>query len=213
MAGWFILGRVYFPLWLIWAGEILLFSVMVFMLAFFRDPNRMSPEDVNLLLSPADGTVADIETVMENEFIKGQAIRIGIFLSVFNVHINRSPCYAKVEQITYTAGQFKDARNPLAGQVNESNNLGLLRMDEPKDLLLVRQISGAIARRIVCSVLPGYELAGGEQFGMIKFGSRTELYLACNKRAKVLVKVGDNVKAGLTAIVRYENAGISNTGR
>lgn len=204
MAGWLLLGLYFLPLWLLWLGEAGLFVVFIFLLAFFRDPNRICPNDEKLLLSPADGKIADIEEVIEKEFIKGPAIRIGIFLSVFNVHINRSPCNARVEEITYNIGQFKDARNPLAGQINESNNIGLLRLDEPADVLLVRQISGAIARRIVCGVIPGYELSGGEQFGMIKFGSRTELYLSYNKKAKVLVKVGDKVKAGLTALVRYE---------
>jgi phosphatidylserine decarboxylase len=172
-------------------------------LAFFRDPNRLSPGDARLLLAPADGRITDIELV-DNDYIGGRAIRIGIFLSIFNAHINRSPCAARVEQITYKKGQYKDARDPLAGEVNESNEIKLTRAERPEDKLIVRQISGAIARRIVCNLQPGQNLAGGEKFGMIKFGSRTELYLPAGDNVEYLVKVGDKVKAGLTVLVRYK---------
>ena len=96
--------------------------------------------------------------------------------------------------------------NPESGQVNESNNLGLARTDSPQDRLVVRQISGAIARRIVCKASQGQELASGEKFGMIKFGSRTELYVPARGDVKCLVQVGDKVKAGLTALVRYDGS-------
>ena len=111
------------PLWLLWALEAILVILFVFVLSFFRDPYRLVPPDKNLLLSPADGKIADIETVDENSFIDGKAIRIGIFLSVFNVHINRSPCDVKVAKIIYKKGGFKDARDPEAGIFNESNDL------------------------------------------------------------------------------------------
>jgi phosphatidylserine decarboxylase len=185
--------------------EILLAIILAWVFSFFRDPARTPPADSNLLLSPADGKVADIQIVDCSELTQTQVLRIGIFLSVFNVHINRSPCPARVEKITYKQGKFKDARDPEAGKVNESNDLQLLRLDEPKDRLLVRQISGAIARRIVCAAKPGQELSGGEKFGMIKFGSRTELYLPVRQNAVCLVKPGDMVKAGLSPLVRYEN--------
>ena len=126
------------------------------------------------LITPADGTIADIETVDEPDFIGGKALQVGIFLSIFDVHLNRSPCRAKVEKITYREGQFLDARNPEAGKVNESNDLWLTRIESPNDKLIVRQISGAIARRIVCRAKEGVELVSGERFGMIKFGSRTD---------------------------------------
>ncbi|MHC4073409.1 MAG: phosphatidylserine decarboxylase, partial [Planctomycetota bacterium] len=155
------------------------------------------------------------------------ALRIGIFLSIFNVHINRAPCKAKVETVTYRQGKYINAMNPQSGRVNESNNLGLVRTDSPRDRLVVRQISGAIARRIVCATAAGRELAGGEKFGMIKFGSRTELYVPisscvpsaslsggsrdadCRKEPntryeiKCLVRIGDKVKAGLTPLIKY----------
>ncbi len=153
--------------------------------------------------SPVE-VVSDIEIVDEQTFVGGKALRIGIFLSIFNVHINRMPCAARVESVTYRKGRFINAMNAESGRVNESNDIGLTRLAEPCDRLLVRQISGAIARRIVCRAQVGAELASGEKFGMIKFGSRTELYLPIRGEATCRVKVGDKVKAGLTVLVRYE---------
>lgn len=193
-----------FPLWAILLVEVLLASVCIFVLAFFRDPYRNPPSDKNLLLAPADGRITDIEIVEEENFIGGAALRIGIFLSIFSTHINRSPCNAKVEKITYRKGKYKNAASPRSGRVNESNNLDLVRTDGSHERLIVRQISGAIARRIVCKVREGQVLTGGEKFGMIKFGSRTELYVPYRENAKCLVRIGDKVKAGLTPLVRYE---------
>lgn len=167
----------FLPIWMLISIEATLSAVLVWVLTFFRDPERRCPCDPNLLLAPADGRITDIEQVQEQDFIGGSALRIGIFLSIFNVHINRSPCDATVERITYRKGKYRNAMSPQSGRVNESNNLGLVRTDNPQDKLVVRQISGAIARRIVCAAAEGQELAGGERFGMIKFGSRTELYV------------------------------------
>lgn len=190
-------------IWAVCLLELILAVVLVWLLAFFRDPDRIPPVGKNLLLSPADGKITDIETV-ENEFFGGPALRIGVFLSIFDVHINRSPCNARVEKIIYKKGRFKDARDPQAGGVNESNALYLTRIDEPKDKLIVRQISGAIARRIVCEADEGQNLTGGQEFGMIKFGSRTELYIPVGENVKLLVRKGQKVKAGLTIIAEYE---------
>jgi len=190
------------PAWMIQFVEIALGVVLIWMLSFFRDPEREVPGDKDILIAPADGTIADIETIDEPDFIGGKAIRVGIFLSIFDVHINRSPCRAKVEKITYREGQFLDARNPESGRVNESNDLWLTRIESPNDKLIVRQISGAIARRIVCKAEPRQNLAAGEKFGMIKFGSRTEVYVPARDGVKCLVKTGDKVKAGITPIIR-----------
>ena len=161
----------------------------------------------------------------EDGFIGGPALRIGIFLSIFNVHLNRAPCSARVETITYKKGRYINAMNPQSGRLNESNNLGLVRTDSPADRLIVRQISGAIARRIVCATAEGRELAGGERFGMIKFGSRTELCVPVSSNPgkdgpaatynardvgydiKCLVQIGDKVRAGLTPLLKYEKKG------
>jgi len=190
--------------WIIISVEAVLGAILIWVLSFFRDPYRICPKDANLLLSPADGRVTDIEIVKEGDYIGENAIRIGIFLSIFNVHINRSPCNAKVERISYKKGRYKNAASPESGRVNESNNLYIIRRDNPQDRLIVRQISGAIARRIVCATKEGHELSGGEKFGMIKFGSRTELYVPARTDVKCLVQTGDKVKAGQTALVRYE---------
>jgi len=204
MAAVAIGGKTLLEPWALVTIELLLGGVLIWSLSFFRDPDRRCPGDRNLLLAPADGTITDIATVQEDDFIGENALRIGIFLSIFSTHINRSPCNAKVEKITYKKGKCKNALNPESGRVNESNDLALLRTDDPTDKLIVRQISGAIARRIVCDTAEGRELSGGEKFGMIKFGSRTELYLPIRDNAKCLVETGDKVKAGLTVLVRYE---------
>ncbi len=196
------------PLWAIISIETLLASVCVWILTFFRDPYRSPPSAQNLLLAPADGRITDIEIVAEDNFIGGDALRVGIFMSIFNAHINRAPCNAKVEKITHKKGKYKNAANPQSGRVNESNDLSLIRTNSPKDRLIVRQISGAIARRIVCEVSEGQVLTGGEKFGMIKFGSRTELYVPARENVKCLVQIGDKVKAGLTTLVRYEGTPI-----
>jgi phosphatidylserine decarboxylase len=191
------------PVWIVQYVEIALGAVFLWTLSFFRDPQRNTPKDKDVLLAPADGTVTDIEAVDENEFVKGETLRIGIFLSIFDVHINRSPARANVEKIIYRQGKYLDARNLESGSINESNDLWMTKTEPPYDKLIVRQISGAIARRIVCDASIGKELAGGERFGMIKFGSRTELYVPTRDNIKCLVKKGDKVKAGLTPMIRY----------
>jgi phosphatidylserine decarboxylase len=195
------------PPWAVMIVEGLLAGVLLFSLAFFRDPERRCPTETNILLAPADGRVTDIELVETNDDIKETTLRIGIFLSIFNAHINRAPCNVKVGTINYKTGKYKNALNPQSAQVNESNEISLTRTDSPLDRLVVKQISGAIARRIVCDTKAGQKLAAGEKFGMIKFGSRTELYVSSQDskyQIKCLVQKGDRVKAGLTPLVRYE---------
>jgi phosphatidylserine decarboxylase len=188
---------------LFWLIESVLAIVLIWMLSFFRDPYRKIPAGDNLILSPADGTISDIEIVDEPSIIEGPATRIGIFLSIFSVHINRTPCDVRIEKITYRKGRFINALDRDCGKVNESNNIGMVRLKTPNDKMLVRQISGAIARRIVCDAKVGQEFTGGAIFGMIKFGSRTELYLPASCGAKIAVKVGDKVNAGLTILAEY----------
>jgi len=197
-------AAVFLPLWAVIAVEVILGAVLIWALMFFRDPSRSCPSDIHLLLAPADGLVTDIETVEQTSFIGEPALKIGIFMNIFNVHINRAPCNVRIEKITYKKGKYLNAMNPQSGRLNESNELYMIRTDSPRDKLIVRQISGAIARRIVCAAEQGQELTGGERFGMIKFGSRTELYVPSRENTKCLVKIGDKVKAGLKPLVRYE---------
>lgn len=189
---------------IVWVVEAILGVLLLFSVAFFRDPDRKVSAGSDILVAPADGTITDIAAVTEGDYINGPAVRIGIFLSVFNVHVNRAPCSVKVENIRYKKGEYKNAMSAESGRVNESNDLNLVRTEEPAEKLIVRQISGAIARRIVCGVKAGEKLSGGERFGMIKFGSRTELYVPAGGHLKCLVKKGDKVKAGVTALIRYE---------
>lgn len=198
------IAGVFLPQWAAFTIKVVLAVVLIWVLMFFRDPERRCPSDTNLLLAPADGRITEIGRVEETDFIGGPAMRIGIFMSVFNVHINRAPCNVRVEKITYKKGKYLNAMNPQSGRVNESNELDMIRADNPKDKLIVRQISGAIARRIVCAAAEGRQLSGGQRFGMIKFGSRTELYLPVRDDAKCLVKIGDKVKAGLTPLIKYD---------
>jgi len=177
--------------------------VLVWELMFFRDPKRAIPLNELVLLSPADGTITDIEETERPE-LGGKALRIGMFLSIFNVHLNRMPCSARVEAVTYKKGKFKNAMAGDAGRVNEANEVLMARLSEPREKLLVRQISGAIARHIVCEAKPGEERAQGAAFGMIKFGSRTELYIPLSQGYDVAVKIGDKVRAGLSPLVVYK---------
>jgi len=186
------------------AAEAILFLVLVWMLMFFRDPQRKTILNERFLLSPADGTITDIAEV-ESPELGGKALRIGMFLSIFNVHLNRMPCGVRVESIHYKKGQFKNAMSSESGRINESNEVLMTRLTEPRDRLLVRQVSGAIARRIVCEAKPGQEYAQGTAFGMIKFGSRTELYLPLKEGGySITKKIGDKVRAGLSPLIEYK---------
>jgi len=189
--------------------------VHVWMVSFFRDPARSVPLDPDAMLSPADGTVTDVAEDDCPE-LGGRAVRIGIFLSVFNVHVNRAPCDARIEAVIYKKGRFKNAMAADSGRVNESNGvlmtpLGADGRDGGRGRILVRQISGAVARRIVCRAEPGAVLGQGDRFGMIKFGSRTELWLPLETPSapgfSVAVKIGDRVRAGITPLVLYEPRG------
>ncbi len=155
------------------------------------------------LIAPADGLVWDVQEVDEPEFIKGRAVRIGIFLSVFDVHVNRSPVDGTVVYAAYKPGKFLDVRHPSCTHENESNTLGIEVADSvaPGLRILVRQLSGLIARRIICTHGVGDELARGELYGMIKFGSRTELWLPASHPHAVKVKKGDRVKCGETVLI------------
>jgi phosphatidylserine decarboxylase len=190
------------------AAEAVLLLILLWTLAFFRDPPRRVPPDESALLSPADGKVTDI-SVVDDSGLGEKALRIGIFLSIFNVHLNRAPCSVRIDRILYKKGKYRNAMSPESGRVNESNDLFMTRLEEPRDRLLVRQISGAIARHIVCGAKEKDEYRQGDRFGMIKFGSRTELYLPAPEEGKydIAVKIGDPVRAGLSPLVRYRRRG------
>ena len=185
-----------FSAWALW----FFFLVFLCTVAFFRDPERAVPSDPNVIVAPADGAVMDILELDENEVLKAKTRRVGIFLSVFDVHTNRAPINGRVIYRQQRRGLFLDARRPDCSEKNESMTWAF---ENPRVTIVVRQITGAIARRIVAWANVGDELKKGERFGMIRFGSRTELYLPLS--ATVLVKVGDHVAGGATTIARLPN--------
>jgi len=175
-----------------------LLLLSLFMLAFFRDFPRAITAAENEAVSPADGTIVAIEDFESSPHYDGPCRRVSIFLSVFNAHINRAPFGGTITRIDYKEGQFLDARLPETSEKNESNTV---RMQTPWGDMTVRQISGAVARRIVCPAEAGMTLKKGEKFGMIRFGSRTELYLPPG--TEVCVKMGEKVYAGSSVIARF----------
>lgn len=183
----------FFSAWALWFFLLLLLCIV----AFFRDPEREVPSDPYVIVAPADGTVMDIIALDETEVLKGKTRRVGIFLSVFDVHTNRAPIDGRVVYRQRRPGLFVDARRADCSEKNESMTWAF---ENPHVTIVARQITGAIARRIVAWAQIGDELKKGERFGMIRFGSRTELYLPLN--AEVLVKVGDHVLGGSTIIAR-----------
>ncbi len=171
----------------------------LFVLFFFRNPKRIIPDDELSFISPADGVVMDVERVYEDKFLLAESIRIRIFLSIFNVHVNRSPIAGKVIFRYYRPGKMLPAYKSQASELNEKNYLGI----ENKNFrILVTQVTGFIARRIVCWVNEGDEIGRGERFGLIKFGSCTELFLPND--VKILVKQGDKVTGGQSILGRVD---------
>jgi phosphatidylserine decarboxylase len=175
-------------------------GLLLFCLWFFRDPERKPPLENFLAVSPADGTVTLVDEVEEGQFFKCRMKRVSIFLSVFDVHVNRTPIAGEVLFIEGRGGLYLDARKPEASVLNESLFWVFAPRDYPEKAVAVKQITGAIARRIVPWAQLGEQMERGERFGMIRFGSRTDLYLPLN--AEVLVSIGQKVKGGETEVAR-----------
>jgi phosphatidylserine decarboxylase len=185
-----------FSAWALWFFLLLLLCTV----AFFRDPQREVPSDPNVIVAPADGTVMDIIELDETDVLKRKTRRVGIFLSIFDVHTNRAPIDGRVVYRQRRPGLFLDARRSDCSEKNESMTWAF---ENPRVTIVARQIAGAIARRIVAWANLGDQLKKGDRFGMIRFGSRTEVYLPLS--ATVLVKVGDHVAGGSTPIARLPN--------
>ena len=193
------LGFAPWPFSLVAAVPLVLLGLIVY---FFRDPPRRVPSEAGVVVAPADGKVVEIAHLEHDEFCDGPAVKIGIFLSIFNVHINRAPFASRVIELRYSPGKFLNALKPESAIHNENMWIGLETDERPHRRYWVRQISGAIARRIVCDLRPGESVARGHKFGMIKLGSRTELVLPA-EGFEVAVQLGDRIKAGTTAVGRY----------
>jgi len=187
--------------YLIWPWLAIVPGILfLFVLYFFRNPERVVPEDDLVLVSPADGVVMDVERVYEEKFLHGESIRIRIFLSVFNVHVNRAPLRGEVVYRDYRAGKMLPAFKSHASEINEKNYIGI---QNEHVRVLVTQVTGFIARRIVCWVETGDELGKGERFGLIKFGSCTELFLPPD--VEVTVNAGEKVRGGKSIVGRVNS--------
>jgi len=171
---------------------------LLFVLNFFRDPERRPEGGGGALIAPADGKVVEVTEVEETEHVRGRALKIAIFMNVFDVHVNRAPCDARVEWVRHEPGRFLNAIRSTAGFENERTLLAL--RDAADRPVLVKQIAGLIARRIVCSVRSGDRVERGKRFGMIQFGSRVEVFLPADKAFSARVRLGDRTRAGRTVL-------------
>ena len=171
-----------------WLG-VVMFILCGFTVWFYRDPDRDLPEGDGIFISPADGKIVEIEPA-EHPFT-GASLKIGIFMNAFSVHVNRAPCEGTVEYLEYVPGKKIAAFAPKASEVNERHYVGLRTIYGP---ILLVQIAGLLARRIVCRVKRGDILAAGERYGMIKLGSKVDIYLPLD--VKLSVKIGDKIYAG-----------------
>ena len=180
---------------LFWPIGIVFSAFLLFTVFFFRDPKRTIPLQPNVVVSPADGKVMSIEEFEEDNFLKSKAIKVSIFLSLFDVHINRVPFSGTVKHKKYIKGKFVPAYKKEAPHINERNEVGI---DCESIKILVTQIAGIVARRIICTIDNNDSVSLGERFGMIKFGSCTEIVFPANVELKV--KVGDKVKGAETII-------------
>ena len=176
--------------------------LFVLVISFFRDPERVPPRGEHRLVAPADGTIFDIGDVAESVFVGEDCLRIGIFMSVFNCHVTRAPCSGRVEKILHTKGTFLSALTKAkeCSEQNESNLVGLADVAGAGARVAVKQIAGQIARRIVCDLREGDAVERGQRFGMIKFGSRVELFVPKSANFTLKAKLGASVKGGRTIL-------------
>jgi phosphatidylserine decarboxylase len=186
------LTRRSWPLWLL---AFALTIVALWVAYFFRDPQRLGERGDRLVISPADGKVVMITEVDEPTFVKSKTVRISIFMNVFNVHVNRYPVSGVVRHVERKAGKFLNAAAENSSLENEQASIGI---ESGSNLILVRQIAGLIARRIITDAKDGDQVRQGDRMGLIRFGSRVDVFLPTD--AAVRVKVGDNVFAGVTVI-------------
>ncbi|MEW5800926.1 MAG: phosphatidylserine decarboxylase family protein [bacterium] len=179
----------------------LLFLLTLFVVFFFRDPERSVPEDEDLIISPADGKLIQIREIPDNHILGCPGVQLSIFMSLFNVHVNRMPFKGHILKKTYNPGTFLPAFREKASLLNEQTSL---LMDTRGGQVRMTQIAGQVARRIVCWAEEGDTLGKGERFGLIRFGSRVDLFLPL-KNTVVIGKVGDRVKAGESALARFSS--------
>ena len=173
--------------------------LLAFTVNFFRDPERATPAGENLVISPADGKIIGVTEVDEKEYLGSKATRISIFMSPLNVHVNRNPVSGAVRHLRYVTGEYFAAFEDKASEKNEQMIIGI---EHPKGRVLFKQIAGFVARRIVCTLTMGEQVKAGERFGMIKFGSRVDVFVPA--QTAVRAKVGDLTVAGETVLAELK---------
>jgi phosphatidylserine decarboxylase len=188
----FALNRRSWPLWLL---AFVLTLLAIWVAYFFRDPERTGERGERLVIAPADGKIVQIAELDESDFLKDRAVRISIFMNVFNVHVNRYPVSGTVRYLHYNKGKFINAAADKASLENEQSSVGL---ETESRRVLVRQIAGLIARRIVTYSKVGQHVDQGDRMGIIRFGSRVDVFIP--REAKMRVKVGENTVAGVTVL-------------
>lgn len=181
-----------------WYAAVLWAPIAIWVIAFFRDPVRQGPRGENLVIAPADGEVVSVVTVDEPDYVKGRTIRVSIFMNVFNVHVNRYPVSGSIEYRHYNPGAFGHAGTEKASLENEQCSLGVVTT---RGRVLVRQIAGLVARRIVTDHEVGATAAQGERMGLIRFGSRVDVFLPPD--ATVKVRTGEMTRAGQTVVAQW----------
>lgn len=201
--GWVFIGiawvlEVGFALLHWWIPLAIWLPVAVWVVAFFRDPTRDGPRGDDVILAPADGKIVAVISIDEPAFLRGPATRISVFMSVFDVHVNRYPSRGRVGYREYARGKFGHAMAEKASTDNEQSSLGL---ETPRGRILIRQIAGSIARRIVTDHQPGTEVGQAERLGIIRFGSRVDVFLPPS--ARVVVTDGQIARAGQTVLARW----------
>ncbi|MDP6545218.1 MAG: phosphatidylserine decarboxylase [Phycisphaerae bacterium] len=190
------------PLWATIAGLTPVLTVYLWVLWFFRDPERTVPQGEGLFISPADGRIADITNIGPESELGRDGVRIGIFMNIFNVHLSRCPIDGTVESIAHRPGAFLDVRDPHASERNESTTIRLRYEHQGAEYPVVfRQIAGLVARRIVTDLAPGQPVTRGQRVGMIKFGSRLELLVPAELVSKVCVEVGQISRGAKTVLI------------
>ena len=188
-------------LWFWYAAPVFA-AAFLFILAFFRDPERPAPAGPGLVVAPADGTVVEVAEVEEPRLLATRTHKIGIFMSLASVHVNRAPCAGRVEAVEHRPGRFLNAMDPASSAENESAAVVIGEAEGRPLKIVVRQVAGLLARRIVCDVAEGTRIERGQRIGMIKFGSRAEVYVPADSGFEVLVRPGQHATAGETILGR-----------
>ena len=177
---------------------------LILFLIFFRNPPRVhGTKNTDLILAPADGKIVVIERTFEAEYLKTEVLQVSVFMSPLNVHSNRSPVTGEIVYVQYHPGEYLVAWHPKSSELNERNTVVIKKKNS---LILLRQIAGKVARKIVCYTKPGDLLSRGEEFGFIKFGSRVDIFLPTD--CEILAKIGDTVKGGITEIASFPHSGL-----